>query len=120
MNSRYKTCDEITEAVNRVFVDLRPKKMFKKLDGWRDEEFNVRSRYQDPTVLFRIERAASSLVGVRSYGSHINGYVKKNGQYYMWIARRSKTKQTFPYMLDNFVNTRIIAVFFLLFNSNLF
>jgi isopentenyldiphosphate isomerase len=28
--------------------------------------------------------------------------VKKDGKYFMWIARRSKTKQTFPGMLDNF------------------
>ena len=54
--------------------------------------------------LFNIERACVALFGLKSYGCHINGYVKKNGEYFMWIARRSKTKQTFPGMLDNFVN----------------
>ena len=50
-----------------------------------------------------IERAGACLFGIRSYGCHINGYVKKEGQFYLWIARRSKNKQTYPNMLDNFV-----------------
>lgn len=51
-----------------------------------------------------LERAAAHIFGIKAYGCHINGYIKKDGQYFIWIARRSKTKQTYPYMLDNFVN----------------
>ena len=29
-------------------------------------------------------------------------YVVKNGAYFIWVARRSKSKQTYPDMLDNF------------------
>lgn len=51
-----------------------------------------------------LERSAAHIFGIKAYGCHINGYIKKDGQYFIWIARRSKTKQTYPYMLDNFVN----------------
>lgn len=52
--------------------------------------------------LFKLERAATSLFGVRSYGSHLNGYVVHPDKgMCLWLARRSPTKQTFPGMLDN-------------------
>jgi 8-oxo-dGTP pyrophosphatase MutT (NUDIX family) len=102
LNPALKTESEKTEAVERVLIDMREKKYFKKLDGWRNEHYFVRSRFSQ-APLFRIERAAHTILGIKSYGCHINGYVKKGGKYFMWIARRSKTKQTYPNMLDNFV-----------------
>ncbi|KAJ3100900.1 hypothetical protein HDU97_001840 [Phlyctochytrium planicorne] len=50
----------------------------------------------------QIERAAAGLLGIRAYGSHVNGYVKDD-EVKMWVARRSATKQTYPSMLDNLV-----------------
>ena len=44
------------------------------------------------------------MFGFLQYGVHVNGFTKdKNGEYMMWIGRRSKTKQTFPDMFDNMV-----------------
>jgi len=46
----------------------------------------------------------SGLLGVKQYGVHMNGYVKtKDGEYKLWIAKRSLTKATYPGMLDNMV-----------------
>ena len=45
----------------------------------------------------------SALFGFIQYGVHVNGYTYKDGEMKMWIGRRSKTKQTFPDMLDNMV-----------------
>lgn len=104
INPKYQTCDEISEAVRKVILDIKSKNIFAELNGWRNEEYNVKERFSSPEVLFRVERAASSLLGIKCYGSHINGYIKKDGKYYLWIARRSKTKPTFPGMLDNFVS----------------
>lgn len=39
----------------------------------------------------------------QSYGVHINGYVNIDGEKYLWVAKRSDTKQTFPGMLDHIV-----------------
>ena len=60
--------------------------------------------------MFSIERAAACLFSIKSYGCHINGYVKDDeaGVYKMWIARRSKTKPTYPGKLDNFVRHAFI------------
>ena len=33
----------------------------------------------------------------------MNGYVEKDGKKFLWIAKRSQMKQTFPGMLDELV-----------------
>ena len=88
--------------MEKTLIEMREKKLFTKLQGWRNEHYCVRSRFSS-APLFTMERSAVSTFGIRSYGCHINGYFKKDGQYFLWIARRSKTKPTFPGMLDNFV-----------------
>ena len=94
-----------TDAVEQALLDMKAKGHFAKtLNGWRNEHFFVRARFSDEP-LFEIERSAVGILGIKAYGCHINGYIKKNDEYFIWIARRSKTKQTYPGMLDNFVMT---------------
>jgi isopentenyldiphosphate isomerase len=51
-----------------------------------------------------MERCATPLFGVLTFGVHLNGYIKtKQGQLNMWIAKRAKTKSTWPGWLDNTV-----------------
>uniref|UniRef100_A0A672K1S8 Nudix hydrolase 20, chloroplastic-like n=1 Tax=Sinocyclocheilus grahami TaxID=75366 RepID=A0A672K1S8_SINGR len=58
-------------------------------------------RYCDPPLMY-MERAATSLFGVKRYGVHVNGYTRdSSGNLNMWLARRSLTKQTYPGRLDN-------------------
>lgn len=33
----------------------------------------------------------------------MNGYVEKEGENFLWVAKRSQTKPTFPGMLDHLV-----------------
>ena len=75
--------------------------------GWRDELFPVNSRYGEPPALL-VERATASLLGIRAYGVHVNGYVcqdthKPFTPTHLWVARRSATKPTFPNALDHLV-----------------
>lgn len=71
--------------------------------GWRDELYTVFSPRAVPYML--LERAFSVLLGVVTYGVHINGYVPaektSDGILKMWIPRRSATKATYPGKLDN-------------------
>lgn len=69
--------------------------------GWRDELYTVYSPTSTPYM--HIERAFSVLIGVITYGVHINGYVSDGETLKMWIPRRSPTKPTYPGMLDNMV-----------------
>lgn len=51
-----------------------------------------------------MERCATPLFGVLTFGVHLNGYSRtKQGQLKMWIAKRAKTKPTWPGWLDNVV-----------------
>ncbi len=73
-----------------------------KVSGWRGELYPVKTSYA-AAPLFQMERAAVPRLGVRAYGVHMNGYVRTPGGLKMWVARRSRTKPTFPGMLDNMV-----------------
>ncbi|PVF98386.1 hypothetical protein CPB86DRAFT_733184 [Serendipita vermifera] len=70
---------------------------------WRDELYPI---YKHPFILdekqvaFSMERAATPLFGVVTYGVHMTMYTE---DYRVWVPRRAKTKQTFGGMLDNTV-----------------
>ncbi|CAI9744282.1 nudix hydrolase 20, chloroplastic-like isoform X1 [Octopus vulgaris] len=97
----FPSVEERSRKVEGVLKDLRGKKIFKKLQGWRDEEYAVRTSYTSPTLM-NIERAGINIFGIPSYGTHMNGYTySADGKLMMWIGRRSATKPTWPGKLDN-------------------
>uniref|UniRef100_A0A803MQ49 DUF4743 domain-containing protein n=1 Tax=Chenopodium quinoa TaxID=63459 RepID=A0A803MQ49_CHEQI len=54
-------------------------------------------------AFFSLERAAAPYFGIKAYGVHMNGYVEKEGQKFLWLGKRSQAKSTFPGMLDHLV-----------------
>lgn len=50
-----------------------------------------------------IERAAVSLLGVKSWGFHLNAYVRRPDGLYLWIATRAEDRPMYPGKLDNTV-----------------
>lgn len=70
--------------------------------GWRDELYPVATSFSAAPKL-QMERAAIPLFGVRAYGVHLNGFVRRPDGLHMWIARRSRHKPAYPGMLDNLV-----------------
>ncbi|KAL5982776.1 Beta-galactosidase 10 [Asimina triloba] len=64
--------------------------------------YPVKSSFDLP-VFFSLERAAAPYFGIKAYGVHMNGYVNRSGQKYLWLGRRSDQKPTFPGMLDHLV-----------------
>lgn len=73
--------------------------------GWRDELYTVYHPQGVPYML--VERAFACILGVVTYGAHVNGYLPASksgdGKLKMWIPRRSMTKATYPGKLDNTV-----------------
>lgn len=67
--------------------------------GWRDELYPV-GRGADQPQLLQMERAATPLFGVLSYGVNVNGLVRRDDGLHVWIGRRAATKQVDPNMLD--------------------
>lgn len=94
------TPEEKTEAMERVTIQLRDEGVIR---GWRGEKYEVKDRFQEQPCFF-IERAAAKYFGLKTWGIHVNGYVKKaDGSLLMWVAKRSMTKPTYPAMLDHIV-----------------
>jgi len=73
-----------------------------QIEAWRDEPYPVTPDWHTPPVM-RVERAACPRLGIRAFGVHINGFVRKPDGIHMWVARRAYDKPTFPGMLDNMV-----------------
>ncbi len=69
---------------------------------WRGELYPVMLEWGDAPLL-QVERATCPWLGVRSWGVHVNGYVRKSDGIHMWVARRARDKPTYPGMLDNMV-----------------
>jgi len=88
---------------NNVMRDWKDRDLFTALRGWRNETHPVKVGFATESFL-DVERSACCLFGFKTYGVHVNGYVRNDsGDVYMWIARRSKTKATYPGKLDNTV-----------------
>ena len=96
--------EERAQAVDGVLRRLRDGGVVR---GWRDEAYPVAPQGRSwpvPRPALQMERAAVPLFGVRAYGVHMNGYVRHgDGGLSMWVARRSRTKDTYPGLLDNTV-----------------
>ena len=89
---------------NKLLAELlqsaRKKKAFRVLDGWRDELYPICG----PTrSLISMERAASALFGIVTFGVHMTAYARDGEQIMIWVPRRARSKQTYGGMLDNTV-----------------
>ena len=95
-----------TAAMAIVTESLKDEGIIK---GWRGEMVPVISSFSSPLAL-TIERAAYPYFGLKGYGVHINGYVRgiSGNIEKMWVAVRSKTKSTWPGMLDHVVAGGIV------------
>lgn len=94
---------ERSHAVATTLLAMRATGHFKVLDKWRDELYAVYGRGRE--LLFDVERSASPLLGVVSYGVHLTAYTRApdTGEIRIWTPRRARTKQTYGGMLDNAV-----------------
>lgn len=82
----------------------RINKDFKVLSGWRNELYPVYGPRNK--LLYSIERSASALLGIVTYGVHMTAYVHSPESSHgmkIWIPRRAAGKQTYGGMLDNTV-----------------
>jgi isopentenyldiphosphate isomerase len=90
--SRNQAMDELTETL--LSAGLAPYR--------HGELYPVTTGVREQPVLL-MDRALVPYFGVRAFGQHINGYIRRNGEIHMWIARRSLDKRNEPGKLDNMV-----------------
>ena len=86
-------------AMEEVLEVLRGEGEF---PGWRGEYYPIMPEWGD-APLMQVERATCPWLGVRSWGVHINGFVRRGDGLHMWTARRARDKPSYPGMLDNMV-----------------
>ncbi|KAH1105525.1 hypothetical protein J1N35_009293 [Gossypium stocksii] len=99
LHQSLKSADDRTRAVGEVINCLAENEL---IPGIRNELYPVTSSYGAP-VFFSLERAAAPYFGIKAYGVHMNGYVEKDKQKFLWLGKRSLVKSTFPGMLDHLV-----------------
>jgi len=93
------TPDVRTAAIEPILLDLHQEGI---IDSWVGEKYAVTQVYGE-TPRFLIERAAVSFFGLRGYGVHVNGLVRKAGNIYVWVAKRAMGKPFWPGKLDQMV-----------------
>jgi isopentenyldiphosphate isomerase len=99
LSDRLTTFAARSDALEAVVRALEAEGLIK---GRRNEYYPVSTSFA-ATPLAKIERAAIPPFGIRAYGVHMNGYVRKADGIHMWIGRRARDKHTYPGMLDNTV-----------------
>lgn len=90
-----------SELMAQTLAEAVKRGNFKILHGWRDEMYPIYGPGGE--FLLEMERCASPLFGIVTYGVHMTGYVEDEQGLRIWVPRRSRTKQTYPGMLDNTV-----------------
>ncbi|MDJ0685072.1 MAG: DUF4743 domain-containing protein [Alphaproteobacteria bacterium] len=71
------------------------------IPAFRRELYRAARSWDAPTR-FVYDRSAAPFFGLRSYGVHINGFIRRADGLHLWIARRAADRR-FPNMLDNTV-----------------
>ena len=88
-----------SQAVAEVLGEMKARG---ELPRWRGEYYPVLLRWDEAPVL-KIERAATPLLGTRSFGVHVNGLVRVAGGLSMWVGKRAANKDSAPGKLDHLV-----------------
>jgi len=97
--SNLNTKELRTQAITPVIEILHQQGI---INSWVGETYAITNTFGVESF-FHMERAAVAYFGVRSYGVHINGLVKKPDGLHIWIARRTKDKPFWPGKLDQIV-----------------
>lgn len=105
LNPKLKSFEERSAALDSAIRKMRAEANLESLRGWREETFDVRGPDFSAEPLFKMERSATPIFGIRHYGVNINGFVRDDGGAVeaIWLQRRAADKQTWPGKLDHLV-----------------
>ncbi len=96
---RYNTFEARSAMLAEASVALLEAGLIQSLRG---ELYGVKNRWTDPALAV-VDRGATSALGLRSYGVHINGWVADRQEPDLWIGTRAMTASVDPGKLDNMV-----------------
>ena len=90
---------ERTAAVMQVMQQLYRKKV---LDSWVGENYPITHSFGGYAE-FEVERAATSYLGIKNFGLHVNGLVNTAEGIKVWVGTRTLVKPLWPGKLDQMV-----------------
>lgn len=90
-------------VIRNTLERARQKDSFAVLRGWRNELYPIYGHNDVVEETISMERAASPLFGINTYGVHMTAHVNTLDGLKIWVPRRARTKQTYGGMLDNTV-----------------
>ncbi|WP_343038659.1 DUF4743 domain-containing protein [Skermanella pratensis] len=93
------TFDARSEAMARVLDALVADGTIQRL---RREAYPVVTAWGAEPLL-KIDRSAVAFFGIRSFGLHINGFVRRPDGLHLWIGKRATDRRIAPGKLDNLV-----------------
>lgn len=99
LRANLNTFDARSEAMARVLGELVADGTVSQLRG---EDYPVLTSWGQPPLL-KMDRAAVAHFGVRSYGLHINGFVRRSDGIHLWVGKRATDRKIAPGKLDNLV-----------------
>lgn len=99
INPELKSFDQLSEALARVAKGLADAGIIPPL---MNESYPVTPAGRDAAVAV-IDRVAAAYFGLRSFGQHLNGFVRDGDEISLWIGRRARDRLIFPGALDNMV-----------------
>jgi 8-oxo-dGTP pyrophosphatase MutT (NUDIX family) len=91
--------EALTAAVDEVIEALVGEGLVHK---WRHEFFAVTPHWQAMPI-FKLDRGAVGIFGIRSYGVHLNGWRRDADGLKLWVGTRAADKKVAPGKLDNMV-----------------
>lgn len=98
---RGDTFEERTANVASLANVWRSKQTFKLMRNWHDELYPAWGPGKE--LLFNVERTASALLGIVTYGVHMTAFVRTADGLKIWVPKRNSKKFTWGGMLDNAV-----------------
>ncbi|WP_456372985.1 DUF4743 domain-containing protein [Thiolapillus sp.] len=99
LHGRLKTFSTRTRALDEVASWLADNQLITPPMG---EPYPVTPGGRDAALCI-MDRSAAAYFGVRAFGQHLNGFVRKEDGIYMWLGRRAQDRLIFPGHLDNMV-----------------
>ena len=93
------TFEAASEALDRVVRALVEEGVITRYHG---ERYPVTPSSRE-RALCTVDRAAAPHFGIRAFGQHLNGFVRKRDDLLVWVARRARDKWNFPGRLDQVV-----------------
>ena len=93
--------EDCSTSMAEFLQSVRDQKSFQVLEGWRGELYPIYGPGRE--LLLSMERSATPLFGVVTYGVHMTAFVQEGQSMKIWAPKRADTKQTYPGMMDNTV-----------------